>query len=457
MGEVLIAIASESKSSVLIDFHERVLVSIQRNKEGFYTLFIFFNLLINKICMEVLFMGKFNDTKYVNTIDSLVDTSKSKINNPYYKFTDKPPTKVTYYSQNIEKSTLDPASGLNETFIGDASPIKYNKINNFIIYGIDRMSVDYDLGENGIEAAPITGEGIILPNSITPRPGDFFHIDYLKEDNLITVTAVTPDTLDTGSNIYKIEYQLSSDRNTVQKVKKQVEKSFEFIANNVGTDFKMTLLSDDYKLIKELESVVENLIVCFNNTFFKNNLQTFIYNHDGWFIYDPFMIEFLIRNKVFTFGNEYVYVSHACTTSRTFGMDYNKTFFYSLENPDKDIIYNNMATADLITDPNSLFVTRMNDYYSVNFNDKAPYKTRFQTIPTDVIDHIKNNELYERGNDKECYNLWINYFNDKDKDYIRGSAIDLIQSVECEDTLEYFYKLGITIFIIEQYIKELMK
>ena len=56
-------------------------------------------------------MGKFSDTRYVNTIDSLVNATKSKLENPYYQFADKKPTKVTYYSQNIEKSTLDESSG----------------------------------------------------------------------------------------------------------------------------------------------------------------------------------------------------------------------------------------------------------------------------------------------------------------------------------------------------------
>ena len=103
-------------------------------------------------------MGKFTDTKYTNTIDSLVSATKSKINNPYYIFSDKKPTKVTYYSQNIEKSTLDEASGLYEAHLGGQSPFKYNKISDFIIYGIEKIATDYDLNDNnGIEANDITG------------------------------------------------------------------------------------------------------------------------------------------------------------------------------------------------------------------------------------------------------------------------------------------------------------
>ena len=30
-------------------------------------------------------MGKFTDTRYVNTINSLVNATKDKLNNPYYR------------------------------------------------------------------------------------------------------------------------------------------------------------------------------------------------------------------------------------------------------------------------------------------------------------------------------------------------------------------------------------
>ena len=126
-------------------------------------------------------MGKFNDTKYINTIDNLVDAGKSKLNNPYYVFSDQHPTRVIYYTQNIESSTLDESYGLYEEHIGTNSPFKFNKINDFIIYGMDKIPVEYGLGDNGIEAESISGDAIIIPNSIIPRPGDFFKVLYIKE------------------------------------------------------------------------------------------------------------------------------------------------------------------------------------------------------------------------------------------------------------------------------------
>ena len=53
----------------------------------------------------------FTNTKYSDTITSLTDTGKKLIEqNLFLKSTDKKPTKVTYYKQNLEQTTTDEAS-----------------------------------------------------------------------------------------------------------------------------------------------------------------------------------------------------------------------------------------------------------------------------------------------------------------------------------------------------------
>ena len=399
-------------------------------------------------------MGKFSDTKYIKTIDSLVDATKDKLNNPYYLFADRKPTKVTYYNQNVEKSTLDEASGLYGAHIGKDSPFKFNKINDFLLYGLGKITTDYDVGEFGTESSNITGDCIILPNTIEPKPGDFFYISYIKENVLFKVTTVSADTLDTGANIYRLEYSLEHT-NAIEQIESQVEKRFNFLVNNIGTDFKAIIQDCDYDIIEKLECLVESLIVYFNNIFFSPRLQTYVYNHDGWMMYDPFVIEFFIRNDVLKFGEEYQYVSHACSTNKTFGMDYTKTFFNCLEHPDQDIKCSTIATADMITDPNSLFAARLEYYYSVNYIDNTPYKTRFHVLDMDIIEHIKNNEMYEKGNNKEIYNLWIAFFNNN-KDFITGDIISLIKNADYMDNMSCFYTLAVSIYILEQYMKNLL-
>lgn len=402
-------------------------------------------------------MGKFTDIKYTNTIDSLVSATKSKLNNPYYKFTDQRPTKVTYYAQNVEQSTLDEASGLHGSHIGSDSPFVFNKINNFLIYGIERIATEYEVGDFGTEASSVTGNAVILPNTIVPKPGDFFCIDYLKEKLLFKVNASSIDTLDTGNNLYKIEYALEYTGSvSIDNIESKVKKTYRFIVNNIGTEFKAVIEDCEYELIEKLETLVDDLATCFENVFFDPKLQTFVFNHDGWHMYDPFMIEFLIRNSVMSSGDSYKFVSHAASTHKTFAMDYNKTFFRSLEDKDpKRINARFTATADLITDPNSLFMTRIDDYYSIKYIDDNPLKTRLQVFDPEVMQKIKNNEYFADG-DKKYYNLWISYFNN-DTDFIRENLIDTIRDIDYRDNLEYFYAIPISIFIIKKYMDIMIK
>lgn len=400
-------------------------------------------------------MGTFTDTKYVDIIDSLHKSSQEKLANPYYKFNDKNPTKITYYKQNEEKSTVDPVSGLYGAHIGAGSPFKFNKIIDFVVYGIDRMNVEFDSTEYGTEANPITGEFIVLPNTIRPIPGDFFSIPYLKDPILFKVNSCSPDTLNNGANVYRCEFALEKTGEiNIETIESQVVKTFHFIVSNVGTNFNTMIEDGSYDTIGMLEALNGELITYFTNIFFNSRLQTFVYNHDGWLMYDPSAIEFMIRNKILNSGDKYIYVSHAITLRKTFAMDYMKTFFYALEHTSEELNPNVFATGDLIQDVNSLFTTRLEDYYEVRYVDDSPYKTRFQVFDPDIMDHIRNNTMYDAGSDKEYYNLWIAFFNNN-MDAIDSSMIDLIRKTEYMDNLECFYALLITMFIIEKYIANL--
>ena len=196
-------------------------------------------------------MGVFTNSTYTSTIHSIIAATESKINNPYYKFTEKKPTPCTYWKQNREKSTLDESTATNYSHVGEDSPIRFNQINNFYIYGFDKITLDYDLTDFGLESAEIAGEVVVLPNTIIPLPGDFFKVSSIKEDVLFKVNKVTPDTLDNGANFYKIEYKLELV-NQYENILKQVVAEYEFIIENVGTDFSCFITSTNYDLAKEL-------------------------------------------------------------------------------------------------------------------------------------------------------------------------------------------------------------
>ena len=77
-------------------------------------------------------MGKFTNTTYTNTVNSLIQAQKNILaTNPFLKFSDKKPTVVTYYKQNLEKTTTDEGSNDIYQTIGSQSSIWYNNLKAF--------------------------------------------------------------------------------------------------------------------------------------------------------------------------------------------------------------------------------------------------------------------------------------------------------------------------------------
>ena len=402
--------------------------------------------------------GRFTNTTYTRTVDNLVKATKGVLNNPYYLYTDKKPTKVTYYKQNLERTTLDPDSGLNYSHIGQHSPIRFNKIENFYIYGIDQIPTTLEAGDYGLETEDVTGEAIILPNMIVPTMGDYFSIPYVKEDVLFRVNAVNSDTLDNGSNVYQIEYKLERVEAT-SEIESQVVQTFKCIVNNIGTDFKCIIEDTSYDLIEKLESTMEEITLAYQ-IFFDAKVQNFVYMYNGYHFYDPYLIEFMLRNKLMTYGSEYFYVHHGAVVPKTFGYDYTKTLYYLLEHPEeKDTrkIYN-MATAVGITDINSLMTTRQETFYQITYNDPNKVNARIEIFPMEVIDRIHTGEFYNDTDplEKRVYNLMIAYFKE-DYDYIQGNLLDMIRQLDYTENREFFYLIPINIFIIKSFILHLME
>lgn len=400
-------------------------------------------------------MGKFTNTSYANTINNLVDAGKSRLDNPYYIFSDKKPTETNYYRQNKEASTLDDGSKTYYDPIGFTSPIKYDLIKGLYLYGIDKIALDYTLGDFGLESGPIEGDAIVLPNTITPMEGDLFVIKHIKEDLFFRVNQVTPDTLDSGANIYKFNYSLF--REDTSPIVNNINKTYVFIVNNVGTDFSTVLQEESFKLIGELENIQSNLISYYEELFFDPKVQTFTFRHGGVPMYDPYLIEFLRKNDVLNSGDKYIYVAHQCATEKTFSLIYNKTFFNNFEEQSIKFIDTRInAVAREIDDINSLFVTRVESFFRIEYGN-APFSviTRLQTLKSEAIQMVLNNSYADAADPMSIYNLWVAYFNNN-KDYIDQNIVDILKNFDFHDNIDCYYAIPLNIYILGRYIQNVM-
>jgi hypothetical protein len=398
--------------------------------------------------------GHFGDVTYNDTITSLIGTMKDVVKNSYYKYSDKPPTPVEYFHINKSASTLDDGSRLAFDNVGEDSPFRYNWIHDMMLYGIDTpVQLSLSNEDYGMETAAIEGDAIILPNTIEPYPDDQFIIKYIKEELVFKITHVEVDTLEDGSNIYKISYRSST--NEKKQLIEQVVEEYSFLITNVGTELNPILKSSVLDFLTELNNTIIALKQYYINIFYSRRVQTFIYKYCEKNFYDPYLIEFIRRNKVLEGAGEYVYVQHQTQLDPLFPNIYSKTFFNCLEKCDYSHVYGytHRAVALLIESPFTIFYNRLENYWEVHYD--LPMGTEvLKQIPCfmdEFIDHVSEGELLETT--IKFYNPIIKYFHNADID-IRD--LDDIETINYENNSILFYAIPCIIYCLEKYSLKLM-
>ena len=401
-------------------------------------------------------MGKILSTTYQDTVEKVTGFYNDLVNNPFYVINDKKPVLCTYYNINKEYSSLDPGSKLQFSNMGQDSPLRYNKVENMILYGFNRVELNTDNGEFGLEADKIEGDCYILPNTIVPTEGDYFKVDHITDSTwLFIVKDVQKDTLDNGSNAYRISYKLEYHDNT--EIQEKVVNNFTMIDDIEGTNIAKVVRCEDYDIALLLDEAAVMLKKYYEELFYNEKVQTFTYmDCTEYRTYDPYMIEFLIRNKILDNGDEsYIYVTHQLQVPTTFSIDYNHTFFRAFEKCDKDKIltYNYSTYLQPITSFGTTFASRFETYFRAIYEDDIKPGFNKPCIDEDLIINISEGQLYE---DDE--NLWrniiIKYFTGDDYTL---EEIASISEINFKIDVDFFYIIPLLIFCLEKNIYKVLK
>ena len=114
-------------------------------------------------------MSLLNTSHSVMT-QSVIDLQSDLLKNPFYLFNDKKGIPVDYYNINKNRSTLDDTLKIPYGLTDSESPLRFNLIHDFYLYGLDRIALSLENGDFGVESSDITGDAVILPDTITPFP-----------------------------------------------------------------------------------------------------------------------------------------------------------------------------------------------------------------------------------------------------------------------------------------------
>lgn len=399
-------------------------------------------------------MGKILNTVYHESVEKVTELYNDLVNNPFYTLNDKKPTICTYYNINKDYSSLDSGSKLYMDNIGSESPLRYNRIYDFIIYGFNKIEINNDNGDFGLETDKIEGDCYILPNLIVPTEGDYFEVSHIKDSTwLFIVKDVQQDTLQNGSNAYKVSYRLEYEDNI--DIQDRIVYNFRMIDYKDGTNISKIIRCEDFDIAKLMDDKAVMLKQYYQDLFYNDKVQTFIYlDSTEYRTYDPYMIEFLIRNKILDNGTDsYIHVDHKLFTPRTFFLDYNNTIFMIFERNKKEniltCIYSNYLQK--ITSFGTSFAARYEDYFKTEY--KEDIKPGFNTpcIDEDLLYHISEGRLYEENIWK---NIIVKYFN---KQNITDDEVKDIDNINFVFAKEAFYIIPFLIFCLERAVENVIK
>ena len=356
---------------------------------------------------------------------------------------------------------LDPGSKLSYETLGPDSPIKFNKVESMLVYGLQKIELNMENEEYGLEADKISGECYILPNTIIPLEGDYFVIEHIKSAKwLFIVTDVQVDTLANGSNAYKISYRL--EHHDESMIEENIADNFKLIEKREGTNIIKVVRKEDLDTAKLIDGADVYLKRLFNDLFYNDKVQTFIYMDLYEFrVYDPYMIEFLIRNKILNDGEDsYIYVDHKIPTVKTFSIDYDRTFFRVFEKRNKDKLLSSLHETQLkeIKYYGSIFDSRFESYYETKYIlPPVGYRGKCldEQLLFDIAEHnlIDENDLMMNQDLPLWRNILVKYFYNEN---LTEAEINSIEDIHIGNAIQTFYTVPLLILVLEYYIELLL-
>lgn len=232
-------------------------------------------------------------------IDENIFAYEKRIQSPTSRLLDVTPTFVTYYHVNIDETTTDEGFVDVASVIGWRSPIRFNKIEKFPLYGIEQIVLQLQDTDQGLDSV-YESEAIILPNTIKPVQNSFFTIPTLKGNYIFRVTEVQYDNI-MPDNFYKIGFKLEyNDSEKWEALEKQVLDDYTCLLENIGTENNCILEKKLFTKLTEIEKLYRNLVEYYKSIFYSERHNVFLCPLPSThLLYDPMQTDFINKFSLF--------------------------------------------------------------------------------------------------------------------------------------------------------------
>ena len=316
------------------------------------------------------------------------------------------PLLVTYYNINDTMSTADIGTESPDKMLGEDSPFRFNRIENFPVYGLKDVLPTKEEIDMGLIDMSLDLEIIILPNTIKPNAGDYFIYRMKGLDTFLTFRVNDFEFTTIKSNgYYKLDVSIKDINNndTVDKVEKQVVSQQTAVLDKIGTQDRCIIENTIFEESKEFNRILSNLMEQYVDTFWSEKYNSFLYKNEesGYISYDPYLTEFLRRNNLVDMqDSKYIVLINYDSRDST-RRNYNKSIYRNIELQDKTKLHK------MIRVPVSFPTTSTNPFYfygedtaftiDLNIDYINVSSDKLFYVPSELIERIQTNSIIDVG------------------------------------------------------------
>ncbi len=324
-------------------------------------------------------MARILSTETSSYINRQVEIYGSNKIGQFSKFLDKNPIFVTYYHINTTRSRADAGLQTVKEEIAPNSPLRYNKIKEFPIYGLSDLKPDLQYDETGADIEMDLSGLIILPKTVRPIPGDHFYVKFPNTvvGLLFRVTSKQYNTIQ-SNDFYQIDAEIRAvakemQKNTTYKqLEKQVVEEYTCIFDNIGTEDSCIISDDALGKTSKLGDYIKALLDGYYDTFYQADCGSFaalgMWNNTPTYFYDLNVIHFMKNTGMW--NNEDIYDRVVALTyddilPPNFANMYRKLLWYAVEKRDLTFLarYSYYEAYGIVKDT-SPFVYYHPDFYA---------------------------------------------------------------------------------------------
>lgn len=348
---------------------------------------------------------------FIRTADDMADNTIKTLSNVLdSKFTsflqgNGTPILVTYYHIDNTTSTANPGDGTVDKLLGDESPIRYNKIDNFPVVGLREILPSKDEIDGGLVDMSFDGEVIIFPNTIDPTPYDFMVYTFPTGESItFAITDVEMGSVKSNS-YYKVSIVLKdiNDNDTIDKLDKQVSDTYVTELDNVGTQDKCIIQSTKYEKIASIIKIMEYICEQYVDIFYNRRYNALIHRHKDfkYVTYDPYLTKFVIDNKILDLQSTYFINLVQYDTRFEVSRMYNKTIYHNMELCDKTkvpyIMKAPIIFSESVTNPFNYYGEEIGYSLDLSVTEDNTLSDRFYYVPKNLIERIRGNNIIMSG------------------------------------------------------------